>query len=535
MLELLSLGLMIVVVVFSLWFAFLHTSDPQPASAGVIHRLLYPSSYLNPSARICKSCRRNNPPTAVRCLLPTHSPGTDDDLSLKSEVITKTGVRIWVLRVLFALVTSSILLIGSPLAIYTAVSCTAIWILLPLMACQGSGQRAFLVILVAMLIGIGVVSFAVDQNTVTQFTTPSSSLLPYLNIGPVNTNLSAGAATPAAIWLNVLAAIGALCGVLMSFWSQSNNRANDYDGVLTVAFMGILVGALLLMALSIVQQLDGFTILYRAIAVVAFGGLLVAFVERAIVGSLNLMHWKFIEFLPTPKLPALRKPRITLRPSTAKGAFVSFARTVQVLIFGLTRVAVEVIFILLNLIIGVVNLLISLPVWLVNMLVNVLVWLVRYLVQVLISLWRDMVRQLPALYRLGTAGFRITLYGPALMLGASILFADCATASLRYLGSGNLAEFALALIAFIGGAIALALAATLYVDWSLLRSFFNLLQEYVPNAIIYFAIYLDLYGVSRLLLRMPSHFGLVSVALNVILVVGFLIGLGQQLVQKGTP
>jgi hypothetical protein len=532
MFELLSLGLIVVLIVSSVWLAFLHEGDPQPASAGVTQRLLYPSCYLNPSERTCPSCGGKNPATAVRCLLPTHVQGTDDDLSLEGEVITTTGVRVWVLRVLFAGVTSSLLLVGLPPVIYAAVAATALWILLPLMACQDTGRRVFLIILVVLLVGIGVVSFLAGGDTVAQLTTPNPTLLPHLAIGPLHVNLSAGVVTPAAVWLNTLSAIGALGGVLMSTWSQLRHRADDYDGVMTVAFMGTLVGALLLMALSSVQRLDGLAQLYRTLAVVAFGWLLVAFVERAIVGSFNRARWSFIDLLPTLQLPTPGKPRIILRPSTARGTFATFMRAVQVLVFGITRGAVEVIFTLLNLVIGAVNLLIKLLVGLVNTLVSALIWLVRYLIQVLISLLRELVQSFPALYRLGTAGFRVALYGPALMLGASMLFALCTNASTRYLAVGNLGNFAAALVAFAGGAIGLALAATFYVDWSILRSFSNLLQDYVPNAIIYFAIYLDLYGVSRLLLRMPSHFGLVSVALNVILGIGFLVGLVQQLAQR---
>ncbi|HEU5440711.1 MAG TPA: hypothetical protein VFU88_15600 [Ktedonobacterales bacterium] len=538
------------VAVISFFLAARFRVSNPAASSGAIHpgvaeRLLYPWRYFAPPTRVCPVCGHANPPTAVYCSNTMHPPDQSNQLAVRGTSgawLLKERTRVWGARVLIAFIMLAALWVGQPLAIYAVLVVSSLWIAAPAMTCARAGLRAFVLIVALVATAVGLACFASSPNVSSWLTSRVVSGPAALQIGSLNIALGGGTVSQAALLITGICLVAVLIGVLLSFTSQLNHRAPDFDGPVTVAIVGVVLSACFLYVVSGWQGISALAQMCRLLIVVSCGWLALAFVERAIVRALPRVKKRTAgNILPTiPGLPRLKTPPRPFIPPRVmsrgvNALFDQLARNVEVI--GIQTVyAVQVTVVgLTNVAAGLVNFTVK-AIWtLLDLLLQIVRWIVEFLRAAAIVFVKDLIYSFPALARLATLGFRVSLYGPALVLVGCVLVAASADAGSLYLSQGHLPLILLACVAWVGAVVCFALGAALYVDRSLLPAFFDLHNEYISQGILLFPVLLDIYGVERRVLGQPSHFGLVSWLLNIFLLGTVLVQLLRRLIQRGTP
>lgn len=514
-------------------------------SPGLSERLLYPWRYFAPPTRVCPVCGHANPPTAIYCTNTLHPPDQSNQLAMRGTPgawLLRERTRVWGARVLIALIVLAALWVGQPLAIYAVLIVSCLWIAAPAMTCARAGLGAFVLVVAVVATSVGLACFT-SSPEVSAWLTSRAVIGPVaLRIGSLPIAFGGGAVAHTALLITGLCLVAVLVGVLLGFASQVNHRAPDFDGPVTVAIVGVILSACFLYVVSGGQGILALAQMCRLLIVVSCGWLALAFVERAIVRALPRVKKRTAgNILPTiPGLPRLKSPPKPYIPprATSRGVnalFDQLARNVEVI--GIQTVyAVQVTVVgLTNVAAGLANFTVK-AIWtLLDLLLQIVRWIVEFLRAAAIVLVKDLLYSLPALARLATLGFRVSLYGPALVLVGCVLAAASADAGILYLSQGHVPLILLACVAWLGAVICFALGAALYVDRSLLTAFFDLHNEYISQGILLFPILLDVYGIERRVLGQPSHFGLVSWSLNIFLVVTVLVQLLRRLTQRGMP
>lgn len=512
---------------------------------GLSERLLYPWRYFDPPTRVCPVCGHTNPPTAVYCTNTLHPPDQPNQLAVKGASgawLLKERTRVWGARVLIGFIVLAALWVGQPPAIYAVLIVTILWIAAPPMTCARAGLSAFVWVVTFVAVGVGLACFASSRNVSSWLTSRAVSVPTALRIGSLNVALGGGAVTNAALLITAICLVAALTGVLSSFASQVNHRAPDFDGPMTVAIVGVMLSACFMYVVSGWQGISGVAPLFRLLIVVSSGWLALAFVERAVVRALPRVRKRTAgNILPRipgfPKLTAPPRPFIPPRMASrgVNALFDQLARNVEVIgiqtVYAVQAASVG----LINAVAGTVNLAVRALWALLDLFLQIVRWIVEFLRAIAIVFVKDLLLSLPALVRLAPLGFRVTLYGPALALVGCVLVAASADAGILYLSQGHLPLILFAIVAWVGAVICFALAATLYVDRSLLTAFFDLHNEYIGQGILLFPVLLDIYGIERRVLGQPSHFGLVSWSLNIFLAATVLVQLLRRLTQRGMP
>lgn len=502
-------------IALALW-ASVRLPAKNSSAAGGFYRFVNPSYYLKPAERICHACGYRSAATALRCTNPDHPAGQPDELSEPGETLTRESTRLWGLRILIGLILLASLWINHPFAIYAVIATTTLWIVMPLMTSHRAGQTVFWMIMGTIVIGTGIINLLLPAQARHKLAVVNHRLLPPVSIGPVHVALGAGQVTLGAVLLNELCCVAALASIVLGYLSHRQNHADDdFYGPLTVAFLATCLSALGLYALSTLQGLDGIAYLYLLLVIVSFGWLLAAFVERAVMRSLARM-----------KVPPARIRFVPIsKPSSPRPRQLAGRDIFDQLAYALERVALSTSYTAMSVLVALLNTLIRLATGLANFLLRVVEWVVGYIRAVMRTLLTDLVVSLPTVFRLSVAGARTMIVAPGLMLIASLLLAACAAAAALYLQLGGPERIGLALLTFAGAALCTSIAASFYVDWSLIRSFIRAITEdYLAQAIVFFAVYLDAYGLERWILHAPSHFGLISWALNLLLIIAALRG-----------
>lgn len=484
-----------------------------PISVGVPYSLLYGYHYLNPARRVCPGCGYANVPTAVRCENPIDHGSKKDTLEVGRELVTRENIRLWGLRTLIVLMISAALVVEQPWAVFIVFVATALWIVIPMITCHRAGRFTFLVVSIAVMAVIAIVHFVAGAEWQAQMVTVDPTMLSTVDVGFARFDLTAGAVTPAMVWLNVACALAAVVSVVLSVVGHRQNP-HDHDRVYrpwTVFALGIALSALLLAAVSMLQQLTGFVSPYLLIAFVAFGWFLSASLMHAITGAFKKVKLLKTTFIRVRVIAV--PPRPTPPPRPARRDLAGQLAYTLERILSSTSHAVAVV------IIQTVNLISRTLTALVNLVLRTVEWVLLYIWAVLTALMADLVISFPVLFRIASSGYRIALFAPALLVGAGFMLALSADESQAYLQSGNLLSMLAAVLAFAVAALAISIAASLYVTWSVVRSFLiTLRDDYIPQAIIFFAVSLDAYGIWRLIIHVPSHFGILSWSLNGVLV-----------------
>jgi hypothetical protein len=293
----------------------------------------------------------------------------------------------------------------------------------------------------------------------------------------------------------------------------------------------VALSALLLAAVSMLQQLTGLVIPYLLMALVASGWFLSASLMAAITQAFKKVKLKRSTFIRERVIAIPPRPRTPPRPPRRDLA--------EQLAYNLERIMSSTSHAIIVIAFQTFNVISRTLTALVNLLLRAIVWVLLYIWAVLTTLMSDLLLSFPVLFRIASSGYRLALFAPALLVGASALLAVSADGAQDYLQSGNLLRMLAVLVAFAGAALATSIAASLYVMWSVVRSFLlTVRDDYVAQAIIFFAVSLDAYGLWRLLFHMPSHFGVLSWVLNGVLVlvaVGGLIMRRVRLASSHTP
>lgn len=490
----------------------------HPGGAGVPYSLLYGYHYLNPARRVCPGCGYYNVPTAVRCENPIDHGSKKDTLEAGRELVTRENIRLWGLRTLIVLMISAALVLEQSWAVFIVFVATTLWIVVPMVTCHRAGRFTFLLASIAIMAVTAIVHFTTTAEWQTQMVTVDPTMHSVVDLGFARFDLSAGSVTPAMVWLNVACALAALVSVLLSVVAHRQNPNDRIYRPWTVFALGVALSALLLAAVSMVQQLAGFVSLYLLIALVAFGWFLSASLMRAVTKAFRKVKLRAKFRIRAPMLALPPRPKMPPRP--ARGDLAQqLAYTVE-RILSSTSHAITVV------IIQTVNLISRTITALLNLVIRTVEWVLLYIWAVLTTLMADLVISFPVLFRLASSGYRIALFAPALLVGAGFLLALSADESQYYLQSGNLLSMLVVVLAFAGASIAISIAASLYVTWSVVRSFLlTTRDDYIAQAILFFVVSLDAYGLWRLVLHVPSHFGVLSWGLNGVLVLVVLYGL----------
>jgi hypothetical protein len=482
-----------------------------PISVGFPYSLLYGYHYLNPARRVCPGCGFANVPTAVRCENPIDHSSKKDTLEVGGELVTRENIRLWGLRTLVVMMISAALVVEQPWAVFVVLVATALWMVVPMVTCHRTGRFTFLLVSIAIMAVTAIVHFAAGTEWQTQIVTVDPTMLSAVDVGFARFNLTAGTVTPAMVWLNFACALAAVVSVVVSIMGH---RQNPHDRVYrpwTVFALGIALSALLLAAVSMLQQLTGFVSLYLLLAFVAFGWFLSASLMHAITAAFKKVKLLKTTFIRVRVIAV--PPRPTPPPRPARRDLAGQLAYTLERILSSTSHAVAVV------VIQTVNLISRAFTALVNLVLRTIEWVLLYIWAVLTTLMADLLISFPVLFRIASSGYRIALFAPALLVGAGFVLALSADESQYYLQSGNLLTMLVAVLAFAVAALAISIAASLYVTWSVVRSFLiTLRDDYIPQAIIFFAVSLDAYGIWRLIIHVPSHFGIVSWALNGVIV-----------------
>lgn len=543
---------LVVIVFASLYLAAHFRARYRPAlfsatPGGLSERLLYPWRYLRPASRACPVCGQSNPPTAVYCTSALHPPNASNHLVAKGSpgpLLMREGTRVWGIRVLVGLILSAALWLNHPLAIYAVLTATVLWILVPLMICSRAGCGVFLLISAVLAAFVGCACFLTSPTLSSWLASRVTSLPAMVSIGSLHIPMGSGVVTPGALLINGVCVAAALLGVLLSFVSNARRRAPDFDGPIVVAIVGILFSAFFLYVVSTWQGISGLAFLYRLLMAVSFGWLLLAFAGRAIVRALPLVKKRATgNVLPRSTLPNIPRLNAPLRPFIPpRGRSGGLYTLVDQIAHNLEVMGILTVYAVQAAIVGLANVLagavtvVLRALWiLVDFLLQIVRWIAQFIRAAVVVLVKDLALSLLPLVRLAALGFRVTLYGPALVLAGCFLVAASADAAHLYLGNGHLPLILLACEAWAAGAACFAVGAVLYVDRSLLTAFFDLMREYAANAILLFALYLDVYGLERRVLDAPSHFGIIAWSLNAFLAVIVIVQLLSRRVRQNSP
>lgn len=487
----------------------------HPSSASFLYKVLHAKYYLSPTRRICPGCGYANVPTAMRCENPIDHGSKKDTLDLRGEFITREDVRLWGLRTLIVLIVSAALVLGQAWILFVVLAVTALWIVVPMVMCHREGRAAFLLVSIAILMVISIVHFATTAAWRSQISTVDRTLLPVIDIGSTRFELNAGTVTRAMIWLNVACALAALLGVTLSFAGHRQNPRDRIYRPWTVFALGIALSALLLAAVSMLQQLTGLVIPYTLAAIVAFGWFLSASLMHTLTQALKKVKLRKTIFIRVRRIGIPPRPNAPPRPrrrDLAEQITYTLERILSSTSHAITVIVIQTLNVISRTFITVINLLLC-----------AIEWILLYIWAVLTTLVTDLLRSFPVLFRIASSGYRIALFAPALMVSAGVMLAFSADEAYHYLQSGNLLSMLGALVAFVGAALGVSIAASLYVTWPVFHSFLLAIRDdYIAQAIIFFVVSLDTYGLWRLIFHMPSHFGILSWALNGVLVLAAL-------------
>jgi hypothetical protein len=488
----------------------------QPSSSDFLYRVLHAKDYLSPTRRICPGCGYANVPTAVRCENPIDHGSKKDTLDLKGEFITREDVRLWGLRTLIVLIVSAALVLGQAWILFVILAVTALWIVIPMVMCHREGRIVFLLVSDAILAVTGIVHIATTAEWRSQMTTVGqTTLLPVIDIGSTRFDLNTGYVTPAMVWLNAACALAALVSVGLSVAGHRQNPRDRVYRPWTVFALGITLSALLLAAVSMLQQLTGLMIPYALAAIVAFGWFLSASLMHTFTQALKKVKLRKTVFIRVHRIPIPPRPKAPPRPRRRDLA--------EQITYTLERILSSTSHAIIVIVIQTLNVISRTFITLVNLALCAIEWVLLYIWAVLTTLVSDLLRSFPVLFRIASSGYRIALFAPALLVGASVMLAFSADEAQYYLQSGYLLGMLGALVAFAGAALAISIAASLYVTWPVVHSFLLAMRDdYIAQAIIFFVVSLDTYGIWRLIFHMPSHFGILSWALNGVLVLAAL-------------
>lgn len=484
----------------------------HPQSPGRAYRLLHAYHYLRPAERMCPGCGFANAATSLRCENPVDHSSATDELSAPGEFFTRERTRQWGLRILIGLIVLAAVASGRSFALYVPIAATLLWLVIPMIVCQRESGAVFAFLAVLIFIATAVARFAARPLAHAQSKAVGSIHLSTAPLHLSHVSLGANTVTQGAVWLNALCAIAALGSVLLSVAGHRQNAEDDVYGPVKALSLGVALSGLLLAAISALQQLNGLALLYLAVGVAALAWLLGAFVLDAVLQSVGSVKSLPRAYLVARRMRLPHRPGALARPSrrdlseqlayVVERILISTAHTSRV-------VATQCL-----------NLLAHLAEVVANSLIRSLHWIALYIQAVAIAFVRNLRDSFPVLFRLATAGYRVAMFGPALLVGAGLLASVSAEQAHLYLAVGGAAHMVWSVLSLALAALSVSVAAALFVQWSVVRSFLAAVQEeYIAQAIIFFALFLDAYGLERLLVHQSSHFGVVSWLLNALLLV----------------
>lgn len=478
----------------------------HPQSPGRAYRILHAYQYLRPAIRECPGCGYANTPTSLRCANPVDHSSSSDELTLPGEFFTREGPRLWGLRLLIGLIVLAAVASGQPLVISIPIAATLLWIVVPMMVCQREGAIAFVLVGLAAFVATAVARYVPHPALYAP-----SRVVGVPRVSGARVHLVHTSSMSTALWLNLLCAAAALVSVVLSVAGHRQNTDDNVYGPVKVFSLGVALSGLLLAAISVIQRLDGMAGVYLLVSVVAVGWLMSAFLVRVAIDCVGSAKPLPRNYLVAHRLRIPHRPG-TLPPPARHDLSEQLAYAVERIIVSTTYTLTVVATQCLNLLVRVLSAVAS-------ALIRTVHWITLYLLNVVATTIKDVLISSPVLFRLATTGFRVAMFAPALLVGAGMLVSVCGSEAHLYLLGNGPAHMLWSALAFALATVSVCAAAALLVQWSVVPSFLAAVQEeYIAQAIIFFALFLDAYGLERLFVHASSHFGVVSWLLNGLLI-----------------
>ena len=491
-------------------------------SSGVVFLspLSFILEYKNTSSRlkqrVCPICSSVNDPSALECVGVNHPNDKPRGLSLDGEVITRSDVRLWGIRILTGLVISTVLLFQSSLLLFMVLLVLSYWLITPHMVGKRNALVAFI------FVGGLITLFAVLPTFAPQLHFPAlvdsmkkTFHLHDVSVGPFHFRFSSQVYVYWQIGVLCLFVVLLLIGTIATmanYPAYLQKARNTTNMQLKLFLTSVLISLFLLYTLCIIIHLESFTLVLQDFSVIISGILLLSYVGTAVEQSVQNIQRNAFNGLFTQRIQANRVP-FPARPGPNEFFLIRLA-------YGITS---SLIYTLNAMVKGIVNVL-NVLLFILNSITKLFVTIAELIIYTLLNLLSNIGGSLWGLVVFATAGLRPILFIPIILALSIYLLIVSSQLGIGYIHQGNLNTAVASYDAYFLALALMALSASLYMGLNIYTSFSReLVNVYLGNSIVLFAIYLDVYGLQRRVFGFHSHYGVISILLNVSLGI-FLVG-----------
>ncbi len=499
---------------------YLSRRRPLPVGEGVdghglAYRLLHPEIFHVPLRRSCPHCPSTDYPATVPvCTNAGHPADRSHDLPPLHALLDHRATRVWGLRTLVGALVLS-MLGGLPAwVVYAAFATTLVWFILHTLFCRPIGLM-LLVLFYALVVSlVGLWTYAPPHAWLAWLTAPVRWFPTTLALGSLHVPLTTGLAPRGTLLLDgVVLAVGLVSAVIT--WR------------LTTMAMGVMVTSLALFCLSAAQGLAHLAYLALAVLIASCGWLLSAYLTQAILTSRRGIDWTR-QLIRPPRFPRVRTPNHRERGARGPGRGVArgLAYMVADLAAAITKIAHAITIAVVeisNLAIGVLERLLAVPIGIVNIAYLIVSEIIIFVGRAMVGFARIGLTTLLPSYKLATAGNRALLIAPLLLAVDAALLVSATVASTRYLSAGDPRVLWTLLWSLLGAGILTIAVAAIYVGLDAVLGVLVMVPEYISSVLLACWFTVDADVARRWALHLPSHVGVITVSLNIVIIGAILV------------